>query len=166
MAQFIHSDRRVMPNHALQRTAFPPSVRASRELVRERAVRSTRAAAAVAELGSLGHFAPHTFMKALLTTLACITTMIVALSLTGCDHATAADRPASSGKPCTVQFRRDALGAAASLPISPMTGGINGADTAISCTYKSTREDWVIVERAGKELWRPKRVVLLIEFAP
>jgi hypothetical protein len=106
-------------------------------------------------------------MKALLTTLACIATMIAALSLTGCDHATAADRPASSsGKSCTVQFRRDALGAASSLPISPMTGGINGADTAISCTYKSTREDWVIVERAGKELWIPKSVILLIEFAP
>jgi hypothetical protein len=46
-----------------------------------------------------------------------------------------------------------------------MATGINGADTAIACTYKSSREDWVIVERAGKELWIPKSVILLIEFA-
>jgi hypothetical protein len=104
-------------------------------------------------------------MKALLITLACITATVVTLSLTGCDRATTADTSAtSSGRPCTVQFRRDALGAAASLPISPMTGGINGADTAISCKYKSTRDDWVIVDRGGKEVWIPKSVILLIEF--
>jgi hypothetical protein len=45
-----------------------------------------------------------------------------------------------------------------------MTSGINGADTAISCTYKSTRDDWVIVNRAGREVWIPKSVILLIEF--
>jgi hypothetical protein len=105
-------------------------------------------------------------MKTLQTTLACIATIVVILPLTGCDRATAADRPAASpGKSCNVQFRRDALGAAMNLPVSPMTGGINGADTAISCTFKSTREDWVIVDRAGKELWIPKSVILLIEFA-
>jgi hypothetical protein len=46
-----------------------------------------------------------------------------------------------------------------------MTGQINGADTTISCTYKSTRDDWVIVNHAGKEVWVPKSVILLIEFA-
>jgi len=45
-----------------------------------------------------------------------------------------------------------------------MSGGINGADTAISCAFKSTRDDWVIVNRAGKEVWIPKSVILLIEF--
>ena len=106
-------------------------------------------------------------MKPLLTPLACIAMMIAALSLTGCDHTSTADRPASApGKSCTLQFRRDALGAAASLPISPLVGGINGADTAMSCTYKGTHEDWVIVEHAGKELWIPKSVILLLEFAP
>ena len=104
-------------------------------------------------------------MKALLTILTCVAALAATLSLTGCDKATAADSSGSTaGKPCTVQFRRDALGAAASLPISPMTGGINGADTAISCTFKSTRDDWVIVNRAGREVWIPKSVILLIEF--
>ena len=104
-------------------------------------------------------------MKALLTTLACIAATAATLSLTGCDRATAADTSIPPGRQCTVQFRRDALGAAANLPVSPMTQGINGADTAISCRYKSTREDWVIVDRAGREIWIPKSVILLIEFA-
>jgi uncharacterized lipoprotein YehR (DUF1307 family) len=104
-------------------------------------------------------------MKALLVTLTCVAALAATLSLTGCDKATAADSSGTfAGRPCTVQFRRDALGAAASLPISPMTGGINGADTAISCTYKSTTTDWVIVYRAGKEVWIPKSVILLVEF--
>ena len=30
------------------------------------------------------------------------------------------------GKLCTIKFRRDALGAAASLPVAPLTGNING----------------------------------------
>jgi hypothetical protein len=63
-------------------------------------------------------------MKTPRTTLTCIATLIVALSVTGCDRATEADRPASPGKPGTVQSRGDALGAAASPSISPMTGGI------------------------------------------
>jgi len=101
-------------------------------------------------------------MKSLLITLVCITATVATVSLTGCDRAIAAE---SSGKPCTVQFRRDALGAAASLPVPPMTAQINGADTSISCTYKSTRDDWVIVNHAGKEVRVPKSVILLIEFA-
>ena len=104
-------------------------------------------------------------MKALLITLVCITTTIAALSLTGCEQAAAADKPVTSGRPCTVQFRRDALGAAASLPIPPTTHSMNGAETAISCTYKSTRDEWAIFERGGKELWISKSVILSIEFA-
>jgi len=103
-------------------------------------------------------------MKALLITLALVSALAATLSLSGCGRPAAAADATTSGKPCTVQFRRDALGAAASLPISPMTGGINGADTTISCIYKSTREDWVIVHRADKEVWIPKSVILLIEF--
>jgi hypothetical protein len=100
-------------------------------------------------------------MKALIT-LMCVMAIAATLFIIGRTSATAADR--STARACTIQFRRDALGAAANLPISPMTGGINGADTAISCTFKSMREDWVIVERAGKEVWIPKGVILLMEF--
>jgi hypothetical protein len=105
-------------------------------------------------------------MKALFITMSWIIAIVVTTSLTGCVHATAADRSASTpARICTVQFRRDALGAAATLPISPTAQGINGADTAITGSYKATRKGWVIVERDGRELWIPKSVILSIEFA-
>ena len=67
------------------------------------------------------------------------------------------------GKPCTIQFRRDALGAGASLPISPMTGGINGADTSIAGTLKRATAEWVVVEKSGDDISIPKSVILLIQ---
>lgn len=104
-------------------------------------------------------------MKILLTTLACLTALAAMLSFTGCDRATAADfgNP-PLGKQCTIQFRRDALGAAASLPVSPLTGNINGADTTISGTLKSTRGEWIVLDRGGQEIWVSKAAVLLIQF--
>jgi hypothetical protein len=87
-----------------------------------------------------------------------------ALLVTGCDQATAAGFSSPPvGKPCTIQFRRDALGAAG-LPVSPMTGNINGAETAITGTLKSTSGEWVVLDRGGKEVWVSKTVILLIQF--
>ena len=106
---------------------------------------------------------PHPFMKTLLSILACVAAIAVTVSFTGCGRAIGAES-SGAGKPCTVQFRRDALGAAASLPISPTTGSINGAETAISGRYVGTREDWVIVSRGEHEVWIPRSVILLIEF--
>jgi len=104
-------------------------------------------------------------MKALFAALVCLTLAVTALSLTGCNKATAADSSIPSGeRPCTVQFRPDALGAAAGSPASPRTASMNGVDTTVQCTFKSTREDWVVVEREHKEVWIPKHVVLLIRF--
>ena len=104
-------------------------------------------------------------MKTLLTTLACMAAFAATMLLTGCDQATAAGSSSPPvGKRCTIQFRRDALGAAASLPVSPMTGNVNGADTAISGTLKSSVGEWVVLDYAGKETWIPKTVVLLIQF--
>src|SRR5438876_9984327 len=40
------------------------------------------------------------------------------------------------GKNCTVQFRRDALGAASISPVPPLTGSCNGAETAIGGKLK------------------------------
>ena len=70
------------------------------------------------------------------------------------------------GKNCTVQFRRDALGAAASLPISPNTGSINGAETAVSGTIKQVDGEWFVIERNSRELWIPKTVILMVEVQP
>jgi hypothetical protein len=35
-------------------------------------------------------------------------------------------------------------------------------ETTISCTFKSIREGWVVVEREHKELWIPMNVILFI----
>lgn len=68
------------------------------------------------------------------------------------------------GKRSTIQFRRDALGAGAALPIPPMTGMFNGAETSISGTLKRSSSDWVVIEgRDGREILIPKSVILLIE---
>jgi len=104
-------------------------------------------------------------MKALFAALVCLTLAVTALSLSGCNKATAADSSiTSAGRSFTVQFRPDALGAAAGSPASPKTALMNGVDTTLPCTFKSTREDWVVVEREHKEIWIPKNVILFIRF--
>ena len=80
----------------------------------------------------------------------------LALINTGCNSAGASSTGPQRGVQCTVQFRRDALGAAASLPISPMTGGINGADTALSGKLIGTTDEWIILESRGA-LIRPEQ---------
>jgi hypothetical protein len=99
-----------------------------------------------------------------ITILASGAAFAAALFVTGCDKATAAGFSSPPvGKACTIQFRRDTLGAAG-LPVSPMTGNINGAETAISGTLKSTSGEWVVLDCGGKEVWVSKTVILLIKF--
>ncbi len=50
------------------------------------------------------------------------------------------------GRECTVQFRRDALGAAASIPIPPSTSEINGASVEFTGKLTSVRGDWLNLE--------------------
>jgi hypothetical protein len=69
------------------------------------------------------------------------------------------------GKMCTVQFRRgDALGSGAPLPVSPLAGNINGADTAVTGKLKAALDEWIVIEQGAAELWIPKASVLLIRF--
>src|SRR4051812_13792084 len=68
------------------------------------------------------------------------------------------------GKNCTVQFRRDALGAAAPNPVPPLTGMHNGAETAVAGKLKYVTAEWIVLDRSGAELWIPKRVVLALQF--
>ena len=67
------------------------------------------------------------------------------------------------GKPCTVQFRRDALGAGASNPISTRSSNHNGADTSIRGTLTQDSPDWVVIEMDESKFWIPKSVILLIQ---
>jgi hypothetical protein len=52
------------------------------------------------------------------------------------------------GRECTIQFRRDALGAAAALPISPDTQTINGAPIILQGTLQAVRGDWIHLDIA------------------
>lgn len=104
-------------------------------------------------------------MKSLLFALGSLSLLAVPLFVTGCNDAQAASEASSPplGRSCTVQFRRDALGAAAALPVPPTTDSINGSETSISGTLRMATEEWVVVH-TGKEIWIPKSVVLLIKY--
>jgi hypothetical protein len=67
------------------------------------------------------------------------------------------------GANCTIQFRRDALGAASGVPVPPLTGSFNGADTCVAGKLKSINNDWLVLDHAGHDLWVPKAAVLLFE---
>ena len=88
--------------------------------------------------------------------------ILAALLLPGCD------RPQEHlksliGEPVKVQFRRDALGAAAALPVSPTTDSINGAATSISGTLVAVEVDSVVLTVNENTKWIPRDVILSIE---
>jgi hypothetical protein len=105
-------------------------------------------------------------MKKLLLALTSVAALVAVSLLLSSKPATAALGSSNPplGLDCTIQFRRDALGTAASLPVPPLSGAINGADTSLVGKLKSVNGEWVVVERAGGEIWIPKSVVLLVEF--
>ena len=69
-----------------------------------------------------------------------------------------------TGMKCKVQFNRNALGCAASLPVSPTTDEINGADVALWGTLQSVNNDAIIIASAEKTYWIPKDSILLVVF--
>ena len=68
-----------------------------------------------------------------------------------------------TGENVIVQFRRDALGSAHGLPVSPTTGSRNGSDVCLSGELLSVNEEWIVLGNGRKEHWIPRDVVLLIE---
>jgi hypothetical protein len=99
-------------------------------------------------------------MKRHVTTLVCFATISITMLLAGCDRGLIPP----AGKSCTIQFRRDALGTAATMPVPPMTDNINGAETSISGTLKSSAGAWVVLDHGGVEVWIPKTAILLIKY--
>jgi hypothetical protein len=103
-------------------------------------------------------------------------TTIVLTTFGGCaveDSATQATAALRSkvGYLCTVQFRRDALGAAGN-PVPPTTGTFNGAETQLSGLLKDIKGDYLVLEvpRQGDpknavEYWIPRHSVLLLEWS-
>jgi hypothetical protein len=73
---------------------------------------------------------------------------------------------------CTVQFRRDALGAAAASGIPPTTGSMNGASVELTGLLKDVKGDYLVIEtpRPGdptkkNEYWVPRHSILLLEWS-
>ena len=85
--------------------------------------------------------------------------LALALLFSGCHESALALQP---GKPCVVQFRRDALGAGASLPIPPLTQTMNGAETCVAGTFERTAGHWIVIQQNGVDVWIPESVVLAI----
>ena len=70
------------------------------------------------------------------------------------------------GKTVQVQFRRDALGAGADLPVSPTTDSINGAETSIGGTLTAVEPHAIVLNANDGPKWIPREVILLVESTP
>ena len=75
------------------------------------------------------------------------------------------------GKNVTVQFDRNALGAAHNLPINPLTGSINGAEVSISGKVEKIDEEWIVLSAKSAMdnntvLYIPIKSILLVQAHP
>jgi hypothetical protein len=84
----------------------------------------------------------------------------VAALLGGCGGSEPKQPPI--GEIVKVQFRRDALGSAHDLPVSPTTDSQNGARVSLSGTLMLVNEDWIVLEYQKRAHWIPRHAVLLI----
>lgn len=67
------------------------------------------------------------------------------------------------GSACTVQLRRDALGASTGL-IPPDTESVGGATVSVRGKFSRMDDNWVVLAASDKdEIWIPRGMILLIE---
>ena len=85
------------------------------------------------------------------------------LLLSGCGSQAPDPARKLIGKNVTIQFRRDALGGAANIPVPPFTNNINGAETSASGKVEMVEGNWLVIQRSGNLTWIPREVVLAIE---
>src|SRR5438874_708324 len=64
------------------------------------------------------------------------------------------------GGMCTVQFQRNALGAAGN-PISPTTGNFNGSEVQITGKLLRVNSGWICLGIDQAEYFIPKEVILM-----
>jgi len=103
--------------------------------------------------------------------LAIVVIVLPLLAVISCDSKTSGSKAANritpkTGAICTVQFRRDALGAGASLPIPPTTDNINGAQVSIGGRFSRMDDSWIVLtafQNDKEEIWIPHSVILLIK---
>ena len=100
--------------------------------------------------------------------------IFTAMALSGCSSDIDENMKSSEltkwmGKNVRIQFRRDALGAAASLPISPNTGEINGASTTLVGTLQKVDAAGIAIgnhQRKTSPRWIPREAILFVELNP
>ena len=71
------------------------------------------------------------------------------------------------GEQCVVEFRRDALGSGAPLPVSPKTDSMNGADVVQVGKLVAVEGKGLILEETGAHpvsYWIPYPVILSVRF--
>ncbi len=68
------------------------------------------------------------------------------------------------GAQCSVQFRRNALGAAANVPVPPTTDAFNGAEVKVVGKLTRVSSDWIVISDGTKEYVIPKEAILLLVF--
>ncbi|MBW3625455.1 MAG: hypothetical protein KY468_18830, partial [Armatimonadetes bacterium] len=84
---------------------------------------------------------------------------VLSLAMAGCN----VQSSLPVGQNVIIQFRRDALGAGASLPVPPTTQEWNGASVYLYGMLRGADAEWLTLEREGKTYWIPRINVLLIE---
>jgi hypothetical protein len=90
------------------------------------------------------------------------TLLVFISSISFCFTSFAGDAPPLDQQ-CTVQFKRDALGASANVPIPPGTDEVNGAKISVSGILKTVTSEWIHLVSDKNDLWIPKSSVLLIK---
>jgi hypothetical protein len=88
---------------------------------------------------------------------------VAAVLLCSCERAPDRFLTGHIGKSCTVQFRRNALGGAATLPVPPTTNAVNGADVSLSGALRSVEERGIIIESGKRLFWIPTGSILIVE---
>jgi hypothetical protein len=97
------------------------------------------------------------------TILVCVTILFASQTRSQAAFGGGSSQP-PIGKNCIVQFRRgDALGSGANLPVAPLTGSINGAETSIAGALRNVTEEWLVIEANGANIWIPKSAILLVQ---
>lgn len=88
--------------------------------------------------------------------------VLAAVCLCSCVRSHATYLRGQIGKTCKVQFKRNALGGGATLPVSPTTDSINGAVVSVSGTLKAVEHQAIVLASGNQVYWIPEDAILMV----